>query len=93
MADGNNINLLLLSELNALMKTVNKAFQSKEELNSLRNSIMIGDIKICNKHLKSCIRDLLNLKFDRSKSNHKLYGEELNAYLTSKLIIFVLYQR
>lgn len=49
---------------------------------------MVGDMKIRNKNLKSCIGELLNLKFNRSHSIRKLYGEELNNYLTSKLIIF-----
>ena len=73
MANANNVNLLLLSELNALVKTTNEASQSNEKMNSLRNSIMVGDIKIPNKNLKSCISELLNLKFDRSRSSPKLY--------------------
>lgn len=36
----------------------------------------------------SYITELLNVKFGRSRSNRKLYGEELNNYLKSKLIIF-----
>jgi len=83
MANVNNVNLLLLSELNALVKTINEASQSNEKMNSLRNSIMVGDIKIPNKNLKSCISELLNLKFDHSRSSPKLYGEELNNYLKS----------
>ncbi len=83
MANANHVNLLLLSELNALVKTINEASQSNEKMNSLRNSIMVGDIKIPNKNLKSCVSGLLNLKFDRSRSSPKLYGEELNNYLKS----------
>jgi len=35
MANANNVNLLLLSELNALVKTINEASQSNERMNSL----------------------------------------------------------
>lgn len=34
-------------------------------------------IKISNKNLKSCIGELMNLKFDLSRLSRKLYREEL----------------
>jgi hypothetical protein len=87
MATVKNVNFLLLNELNAIMKVINEASQNEVALNTLRKSLIKGDIVISNKKLKLFIGELLNLKFDRSCSNRKLYGEELDNYLQSKLTI------